>query len=184
MGPPPRSNQSPAFAVWITGLPASGKSTLAGFLAEALREHGVNVATLESDALRRILTPHPRYDDAERETFYGSIAFIGRLLIEHGVSVLFDATAHLRAYRDRARKEIPRFLEVYIDTPLEVCRARDPKGIYRLAKEGSATTVPGLQAPYEPPINPDVVVRGEESPESAARRILSKLAERGYLAGN
>jgi adenylylsulfate kinase len=170
------------FAVWITGLPASGKSTVAKALAGALFERGVNVAVLESDALRRIFTPRPRYDEAERESFYGSMTYIGRLLTEHGVSVIFDATANLRVYRDGARKQIPRFLEVYVDAPLDLCVARDPKGIYRAAKEKGANTVPGLQAPYEPPIDPDVTVRGDrEAPEAAARRIVSKLIERGYL---
>jgi adenylylsulfate kinase len=171
-----------AFAVWITGLPASGKSTLAKALAKALSDRGVNVAVLESDALRRIFTPQPRYDETEREVFYGSMAYIGRLLTEHGVSVIFDATANLRAYRDRARERIPRFLEVYVDSPLEVCVARDPKGIYRAGKEKDENSVPGLRAVYEPPTDPDVTVRGDrEAPEASARRVLSKLIERGYL---
>jgi adenylylsulfate kinase len=176
------SKASASFAVWITGLPASGKSTLTKALAKAMSDRGVNVAVLESDALRRILTPHPRYDEAEREVFYGSMAYIGRLLTEHGVSVIFDATANLRVYRDRAREQIPRFLEVYVDSPLDVCVARDPKGIYRSAKEKGDNSVPGLRAAYEAPTDPDVTVRGDrEAPEAAVRRILFKLIERGCL---
>ena len=129
----------PGFAVWITGLPASGKSTVAAALAEELRARGVAVEVLESDALRRVFTPHPRYDEAERDAFYGQIAFIGALFARHGIAVIFDATANLRAYRDRARQQIPRFLEVYVDTPLEVCMRRDPKGIYRDGRRGAGT---------------------------------------------
>ena len=170
------------FAVWITGLPASGKSTLAKALTRELSAQGVDVAVLESDALRRIFTPHPRYDEEEREVFYGAMVHVGRLLTEHGVPVIFDATANRRAYRDRARQQIPRFLEVYVNCPLAVCTARDRKGTYRKAREGTATTVPGIQTAYEPPEHPEVVSQGnEEAPEVAAQRVVAKLIERGYL---
>lgn len=173
----------PGFAVWITGLPASGKSTVAKSLVRSLSTRGVDAAVLESDALRRILTPHPRYDEAERVVFYGAMAYIGRLLTEHRVPVIFDATANRRAYRDRARREIPRFLEIYVDTPLAVCVARDPKGIYRKAQEGTAATVPGVQAAYEPPLSPEIVIKGDrEAPEIGADRIVTHLIERGFLS--
>ena len=145
------------FAVWITGLPASGKSSLAAALARTLSSRGVNVAVLESDKLRYIFTPNPRYDEEEREVFYGAVAYVGRLLTEHGVSVIFDATANRRSYRDRARMRIPRFMEVYVQTPLAVCIDRDPKKIYKKGREGTAATVPGLQAVYEEPYHPEVV---------------------------
>jgi len=170
------------FAVWLTGLPASGKSTIAEALHGELAGRGVNLAVLESDALRRILTPNPAYSDAERDTFYGGMAYIGWLLTRHGVSVVFDATANRRSYRDRARQQIPEFLEVHVDCPLSVCEARDSKGIYRRAREGKAPNVPGIQAEYEPPLQPDLVVRGDtEIPTDAARRIVTALIEKGYL---
>ena len=161
-----------AFAVWITGLPASGKSTVSKALAAELRARGISVEVLESDELRKVLTPRPRYDETEREMFYAQMAFIGALLVRHGVAVIFDATANKRMYRDQARRQIPRFLEVYVDTPLEVCMRRDPKGIYR----HSSGNVPGLQVTYEPPLDPDLVIHGDrEKPEDAARRIVEKL---------
>jgi len=170
------------FAVWITGLPASGKSTVTAALKKELAHRGVNVAVLESDALRKVLTPRPRYDEEERNVFYGALAHVGQLLTEHGVSVIFDATANRRAYRDRARHAIARFLEVFVDCPLVVCISRDPKGIYRRGREGSAAGVPGMDAVYEPPDSPDVKVRGDaEDPASAARRIVDKLIETGYV---
>jgi len=169
----------PGFAVWITGLPASGKSTVAAALAAELRARGVNVEVLESDVLRQVLTPRPRYDEQERERFYAQMAFIGALLVRHGVAVIFDATANRRAYRDVARHQIPRFIEVYVDTPLEVCMRRDPKGIYR-----ASTNVPGLQAVYEPPLDPEVVIHGErEDPRAAASQVVAHLAELGLLGG-
>jgi adenylylsulfate kinase len=137
---------------------------------------------LESDVLRPIFTPQATYQDEDRNQFYRQMVYIGALLTRHGVPVIFDATANRRCYRDRARKEIPQFLEVYLECPLEICVARDPKGIYRKAREGAASTVPGLQAVYEPPKAADIVIRsGEEDQQSAARRIVAKLRENRYI---
>jgi adenylylsulfate kinase len=171
-----------AFAIWVTGLPASGKSTIVKALSSALAARGVDAAVLESDVLRTVFTPHPRYDQEERNTFYRQMVYVGTLLTRHGVPLIFDATASRRIYRDHAREQIPRFLEVYVECPLEICMSRDPKGIYRAGREGTATIVPGLQDTYEPPAHPDVVVRGDlEAPETAAQRIVSKLIERDFI---
>ncbi len=172
----------PAFAVWITGLPSSGKTTLSTALAAQMAARGVDVAVLESDALRRVFTPRPTYSDEERDVFYGAMAFMGKLLVDHGVPVIFDATANRRVYRDRARQWIRKFLEVYVDCPLVDCIKRDTKGIYKKAKEGGTATVPGLQVAYEPPEHPDLVVRGNtESPDSAAGRVIAELLKLQYL---
>ena len=160
-----------AFAIWLTGLPASGKSTIAAHVRDLLAGRGVDVEVLESDVLRKVLNESPRYNDADRDAFYQRMVWIGVLLTRHGVPVIFDATANRRRYRDAARQRIPRFFEVFVDVPLETCLARDPKGIYR-----DATNVPGLQAPYEPPENPDLVIDGlRESPLDAAKRIVALL---------
>ena len=175
-------NERTAFAVWITGLPASGKSTVTSELAKQLRDLGVEVTVLESDALRRLFSKTPRYDEQDREYFYGSLAFIGQTLVEHGVSVIFDATANRRRYRDRARQTIPRFIEVFVECPLEICIQRDPKGIYRQARGGAASNVPGMQAPYEPPKTPDIVVSGDrDDPKVAAQRVVDLLIGKAYL---
>ena len=172
-----------AFAIWITGLPASGKSTLAEALKAQLFIRGLDVAVLESDVLRIILTPHPRYDQEERDTFYRQLVYIGTLLTRHGVPVIFDATANRRAYRDYARDQIPRFLEIYVECPLATCITRDPKGIYRKGQQGE-TAVPGLQVEYEPPENPDVVVQGDrETSDTAAQRVVARLLEKGFITG-
>ena len=173
---------SRAFAVWVTGLPASGKSVLTAALVKRFNERGLQSVVLESDALRKLFSTETHYDDQDRDYFYGSIAFIGKVLTDHGLSVIFDATANKRAYRDRARREILQFLEVYVDTPLEVSVQRDPKGIYRKALSGEATHVPGLQVEYEAPLKPDAVVHGDrENPEDASRRVVEVLETRGWL---
>jgi len=171
-----------AFAVWITGLPAAGKSTLTRALKDQLAEHGFDVAVLESDALRKVFTPEPQYDEKERATFYRQMAYVGALLVLHGTSVIFDATANRRVYRAMARAAIPKLIEVYVECALEKCVERDPKGIYQKARQGNASTVPGLQTSYEPPERPDVVVSGDsELPEHAAARVYAKLVEKGYV---
>jgi adenylylsulfate kinase len=171
-----------SFAVWLTGLSASGKSAIARELVRLLHERGVDAAVLESDVLRTQLTPFPSYDERERDRFYAALAHLGAFLARHGTPVVFDATANRRAYRDAARSTIARFAEVFVDTPLEVCAARDPKGLYRAAREGRSATLPGAQAAYEPPERPELVIRGEAgTPEEGARAIIGLLESRGWL---
>ena len=176
------SDRAPAFAVWLTGLPASGKSTVARALVTELDGKAIRAAVLESDAVRREITPNATYGEAERDSFYATLAYLARELVLHGVPVIVDATANRRAYRDRARAAIPCFLEVHVRCPLAVCQARDSKGIYRRGAEGTAKNVPGVSAPYEPPLTPEVVVDGErDDPAAAAGRIVSALERKGFL---
>lgn len=178
----PECKPRAAFGVWITGLPASGKSTIAAKLRAQLNACSVDVAVLESDELRKIFTPRPRYDSKERDMFYRQMVYVGALLAQHGVSVIFDATANRRVYREWGRQQISKFVEVYVECPLATCMARDPKGIYRRGREGEAQAVPGLHAVYEAPENPEVVLQGDrEAPDDAARRVITKLAEMGCI---
>lgn len=150
--------QIPSCAIWITGLPASGKSTIARALKPQLEASGLTVEVLESDEVRRVLTPEATYARAERELFYRALALMGAKLVAHGVTVIFDATATKRAYRDFARMLIPRFIEVAVECPLETCMQRDYKGTYQRGQRGESSTVPGLQEPYEAPLHPDLTV--------------------------
>jgi adenylylsulfate kinase len=147
---------SQAFAIWLTGLPASGKSTIVAALRPQLEGLGCTVEVLESDAVRRVLTPAPTYSQAERDLFYRTLAFMGARLVAHGVTVIFDATANRRVYRDFARSLIPNFIEVWVECPLELAMQRDYKGTYQRGQRGESSTVPGLQEPYEAPVNPQV----------------------------
>lgn len=164
------------FAIWITGMPASGKSTIRKALVKRLEEAGIHAQVLESDELRKIITPKPSYSLEERDNFYRIMAYIGELLVRNGINVIFDATANKRSYRDKARGAITNFIEVFVKCPLAVCMQRDPKGIYKKAKEGKAATVPGLQELYEEPLNPEIIVESDkEEPEAAAEKILQFL---------
>lgn len=177
-----KAERKRGFALWVTGLPSSGKSTIVAALQERLKQRGIPATVLESDALRISFSDKPSYSVQDREYFYGSLAFIGKVLTDNGVNVIFDATANLRAYRDRARGQIPHMLEVYVDTPLHVCMQRDAKGIYRKAASGEAQNVPGLGARYEPPPKPELVIHGDqETPESSADRILQLPSLASYL---
>jgi adenylylsulfate kinase len=168
-----------SFAVWLTGLSGSGKSAIARALVAALHARGVDCSILESDVLRTQLTPFPRYDDADRDFFYGALADLGRRLVAQGRPVVFDATANRRRYRDAARASIARFLEAYVDTPLEVCAARDPKGLYQDARVRS---LPGVQADYEPPLAPEIVLQGDRgSPDACAQRVIGLLHDRRWI---
>jgi adenylylsulfate kinase len=164
-------NDHSSIAIWLTGLPASGKSTIAVALKPKLEEIGA-VEVLESDAVRRILTPHPSYSEAERDLFYRALAFMGAKLVSHGVTVIFDATANKRAHRDFARNMIPRFIEVAVECPLELAMQRDYKGTYQRGQRGESVTVPGLQEPYEAPINPEVRVDTTKVKASEAAAII------------
>ena len=171
-----------SFAVWLTGFSGSGKSAITKELLKELHMRHVEAAVLESDVLRTQLTPFARYDAAERDFFYETIAHFGAYVVGKGVPVLFDATGNRRGYRDRARREIQRFLEVFVDTPIEVCAARDPKGLYRAAREGNSATLPGAQAAYEPPLAPELIVRGDQgTPQEAAASIAAALEKRAWI---
>lgn len=169
------------WAIWLTGLPASGKSTLATSLARSMAEIGVKIQILESDVLRNILTPNPIYSPEEREIFYSSLVFIGGLLADNGINVVFDATANKRRWRDAAESRFTRFLEIYLDCPIEVCKKRDPKGIYELVKNGKAKYVPGAQQEYEPPLNPEVVLDYKKTPTELFVRVMEELRNRGFI---
>lgn len=170
-----------AFGIWITGLPASGKSTITRHLVGHFHTLGISPAVLESDALREILTPEPTYSPAERDRFYEQMVRFGAMITRCSVPVIFDATANRRAYRDLARSLVPRYLEVFVDTPLEQCKARDPKGIYRAAAEARSFTVPGIQEAYERPNHPDLHLDGRDDPSQNAARIVEKARSAGYL---
>ncbi|WHZ27952.1 MAG: Adenylylsulfate kinase [Nitrospira sp.] len=163
----------PSFAIWLTGLPASGKSTIVAALKPQLEALNLSVEVLESDAVRRTLTPTPTYSQPERDLFYRALAFMGAKLVSHGVTVIFDATANRRAYRDFARSLIPTFIEVWVECPLELAMQRDYKGTYQRGRRGESSTVPGLQDPYEAPLNPDVRIDTTKlSAREAAETIL------------
>jgi adenylylsulfate kinase len=156
---------------WFTGLPSSGKTTLAEEVAGELRLRGYEAVVLDSDALRAIVEPPLGFDDAARARLYGLLGRLAALLARQGHVVLVPATAHRRAYRDTARELAPAFVEVFVDTPLDECRRRDTKGLYA----ADAALAPGAGVPYEPPLHPEVVVGPDD--EEPAVAIAARLTD-------
>jgi adenylylsulfate kinase len=138
--------------VWFTGLPASGKTTLARMLCAQLRRPCV---LLDSDELRDVLDAGS-YAVADRDAFYNRLGRLAAMLAGQGHVVLVAATASRRAHRDAARARTPRFIEVWLRTPLAICEQHDRKGLYARARAGDAPHLPGIGEPYEPPLHPEV----------------------------
>ena len=158
---------------WFTGLPSSGKSTLAAAVAGELRLRGREAVTLDSDELRGAFVPPLGYDDDARALLYGMLGRLAALLARQGHVVLVPATAHRRSYRDAARALAPAFIEIFVDTPLDECRRRDTKRLYA----DHVAQAPGVGLPYEPPSSPDVTVTPADEAEDVAALIATKLAE-------
>jgi adenylylsulfate kinase len=152
--------------VWLTGLPSSGKSTLAARVTARLRP-ALAPVLLDGDELRAALVPTPGYDEPARAAFYETLARLAGLLARQGHVVLVAATAHRRAFRERARALAPAFVEIYMDTPVEECRRRDPKGLFSQSR-ASAQPLPGAGVTYEPPLNPEFIVRPTDLDPDAA----------------
>jgi adenylylsulfate kinase len=167
-----------SWVIWITGPPGSGKSVLARAAAAELRALGEPVRVLELDEIRTTLTPSPTYSYAERDVVYRALVYMAMLLTEAGVPVILDATGHRRVWRDLCRSTIPRFGEVQLLCPPEVCRERErtrppghaPRGIYARAGRPGAT-VPGVDVPYEWALLPELVIdtATERAPAAVAR---------------
>jgi hypothetical protein len=158
---------------------------LGGAQAEGGKEYGYGVPLLleyRAGGVDQRCVLHTMAPGPFGHQHMSALAWIGGLLSGHGVPVVLDATAPRRAHRDAGRARIERFLEVYVDTPVEVCRARDPKGIYERAEADPSNRVPGVGGVYEPPERPELTIRGRfEEPGAAAERIITALERRGGL---
>jgi adenylylsulfate kinase len=175
------------WGIWITGLPGSGKSVIAKALYKKLKRHKIKAQILSSDALRKAITPEPTYAGEERDVFYGALVLVAKHLTENGINVIIDATGNRRRYRESARSSIPRFIEAYLKCSLGVCMEREsrrgktfqaPRDIYGRALKGEAKTVPGLGAPYEEPLHPEVIVDTEKmKPEECAQEIYKTITK-------
>lgn len=171
----PASAQS-GWAVWLTGLPASGKTTIARRLQQRLRRHDPGVVLLDSDALRPILDPTPQYDETARSAFYARLLDLVELLVRQGLKVIVAATANRRAYRDLARARLPRFAEVWVKCPLATCRRRDPKGLYARALAGEIGDFPGVNSRYEAPTAAECIINSDAcTPDEAVDLLLSRI---------
>ena len=168
--------------IWFTGVPASGKSTLASGVQERLQDLGLPVENLDADEVRANLSPNLGYTEEARDENTKRLAWMARLLSKYGVNVLVAAVSPLQRYRDRARGWCPHFMEVMVACPLEVCKQRDPKGLYARAERGEINDIAGWHMPFEAPSTPEVYLDTTQlSPEEAADRVLAVARELGYV---
>ena len=170
------------FTIWFTGLSGSGKSTLSEIIEQRLRARGRNVEILDGDVVRTHLSKGLGFSKEDRDTNIKRIAFVCSLLTRNGVVCISAAIAPYRDARAWARQEIGNFVEIYVKCPLEVCRQRDVKGLYKLVDEGKMKNFTGVDDPYEAPEHPELVIETDkETIEESVARILSRLEELGYL---
>lgn len=162
--------------LWLTGLPASGKTTVARALKHKLSERGVAAILLDSDEVRRILVPNAGYTPAERDQFYARLVDFAAGRARAGEHVIIAATGSRRCYRAAARAQFARFAEVWVRCPAAICRARDPKGLYAQASASAISNLPGSDAGYEPPEAPEAIVDTDrQTPEQAAETVLTSI---------
>lgn len=170
----------PGATVWFTGLSGSGKSTIAVELERRLVGLGRSAYRLDGDNVRHGLNGDLGFAAADRAENIRRLAHVARLLADAGIVAIVAAISPYRADRDLARSlhgeaNLP-FVEVFVDTPLEVCEARDPKGLYRRARRGEITGMTGIDDPYEPPEDPEVWLRGDAvDPDRAVDEVVAAL---------
>src|SRR5690349_5138955 len=171
------------FTIWFTGLSGAGKSTLARAIERYLKAFDHNVEVLDGDTVRTHLSKGLGFSREDRDTNIQRIAFVCNLLTRNGVVSIAAAISPYREAREWARKEIGNFVEVYVKCPLEVCRQRDVKGLYKLVDEGRIKGFTGVDDPYEEPEHPELVIETDkETVEESVSRIFARLEELGYLA--
>ena len=170
------------FTIWFTGLSGAGKSTLSEIIEERLKACGRNVEVLDGDIVRTHLSKGLGFSREDRDTNIKRIAFVCSLLTRNNVICISAAIAPYRATREWARQEIGNFVEVYVKCPLDVCRQRDVKGLYKLVDEGKIQHFTGVDDPYEEPEQPELVIETDkETITESIDRIFTTLVEHGYL---
>jgi adenylyl-sulfate kinase len=178
-GPQPAEG---GFTVWFTGLSGSGKSTLAEMLVHVLEERGHRYELLDGDVVRTHLSKGLGFSKEDRDTNILRIGWVAERLTYHGAAVVCSAISPYREARDRVRASIPAFVEVFVQCSVEECARRDRKGLYEKAFRGEITGFTGVDDPYEPPVDPEVVVDTEHlTPQECLDILVRRLEELGHL---
>ncbi len=171
------------FTIWFTGLSGAGKTTVSRLVEKELRSRGCKVEVLDGDVVRENLSKGLGFSKEDRDINIRRIGFVCELLTRNDVIAIAAAISPYRAIRDENRARVGgRFVEVYCECPVEVLAERDIKGLYKKALAGEIKNFTGIDDPYEPPLNPEVVIRSDrETPEQSAAKVIAKLQTLGYI---
>ncbi len=177
-------HKHPSYALWFTGLSASGKSTVASLLEKELHKNGYSTYILDGDNIRHGLCSDLGFSEKDRAENIRRIGQVLKLFVDAGVIALAAFISPYRCDRDRVRSLFAEgeFFEVFLDCPVDVCEQRDPKGLYEKARAGVIKNFTGISDPYEPPDHPEIVLRSHcESPAESVRNVMNILKEKGLL---
>ena len=168
-------------AIWLTGIPGSGKTTISILLKDYLQKKNIPVIILDGDEIRKTVSKDLGFSPQDRKEHNRRVIEIAKLLVKNNFTVIIPLISPYRETRELARKEIPNFVEVYVKASLDTCIKRDPKGLYQKAKNGEITNLTGLQSTYEEPVHPELVLDTERySATECLDQIVSKLKELKY----
>ena len=170
------------FTIWFTGLPCCGKTTIADRVASILKKKDYTVERLDGDMIRQHFSRDLGFSKKDRAENIRRATFLAKMLTRNNVVVLASFVSPYRKQRRKARKEIKKFVEVYVRCPVKICMKRDVKGMYQKALEGKIKHFTGVDDPYEEPEHPELIVDTDiESAEESVSKVLQKLEELGYL---
>ncbi len=170
------------FTLWFTGLVCSGKSVLADTLADNLKKRGMKVERLDGDIVRKSLTRDLGFSNEDRRRNIERVTFVAKLLTRNGVAVLASFISPFNDIREYSRKEIGKYILVYVKCPIEVCEQRDVKGMYAKARAGEIMQFTGIDSPFEEPDKADIIVdTSKQTIEESKEIILNSLDKMGYL---
>jgi len=170
------------FTAWFTGIPCCGKTTIADKVAQVLKQRGYMVERLDGDIVRQGLTDDLGFSKKDRDENIKRVTFVAKLLTRNGVAVLTTFVSPYKEMRNKARKEIENFLEIYVKCPVDLCIKRDVKGMYKKAREGKIKNFTGLDDPYEEPEHPELTLfTDKETIDESVQKTINKLIELGYI---
>jgi len=168
--------------IWLTGIPGSGKTTLALELQKFYENKGIPIEILDGDEIRKTLSKDLGLSPEDRKEHNRRVIFVAKILAKNGVTTIVPLISPYRETRANARKEIPDFIEIWVKTSVDECIKRDPKGLYKKALAGEIKNLTGLQAPYEEPQNAELILDTEKhSVEESIELITSTVKKLGYL---
>lgn len=177
-----KSKEKKGFVLWFTGLPASGKTTIANRVFKILKKRGLKVERLDGDAMRRSINRNLGFYKEDRVRNIEIAAFVAELLSKHGIGVIASFISPYRKQREKIRKKIKNFIEIFCNCPIEVCKKRDKKNLYQKAEEGKIKNFTGISDPYEIPKKPEIELKTDkESIKDSVNKVINYLKYKNIL---